>query len=136
MDERDAAEQRFIWSIVRWVVGISAVLITLGMWGCPQYTVYYQRLHGDAELARAHSSRQVQVSQAQGEKDAAVLRAQAIAIVGQAAKDFPEYRRQEFIGAFAEALHSGKVNQIIYVPTEAGIPITEAVRFAPTGEKK
>lgn len=48
--------------------------------------------------------------------------------MGQAAKDFPEYRQQEFIGAFAEAMKDGKIQQIIYVPTEAGIPITEAGR--------
>jgi hypothetical protein len=37
----------------------------------------------------------------------------------QAAQDFPEYRTQEFIGAFAEALKEGKIAQIMYVPTEA-----------------
>ncbi len=30
------------------------------------------------------------------------------------------------MGAFAEALQSEKIDQIIYVPTEANIPITEA----------
>jgi regulator of protease activity HflC (stomatin/prohibitin superfamily) len=68
----------------------------------------------------------VLVTQAQAEKDAAVLRAEAIQIVGQAAKDFPEYRQQEFIGSFADALREGKIQQIIYVPTEANIPIIEA----------
>jgi regulator of protease activity HflC (stomatin/prohibitin superfamily) len=94
--------------------------------GYPQYKVYSSRLDGEAILAHAHSAREVQVAQAQGEKDAALLRAQAIAIVGQAAKDFPEYRTQEFIGSFAEALKEGKINQIIYVPTEANIPLLEA----------
>ena len=45
------------------------------------------------------------------------------------AKDFPEYRTQEFIGAFADALREGKITQIMYVPTEANIPITEATRL-------
>ena len=44
------------------------------------------------------------------------------------AQKYPEYRQQEFIGAFAEAIQSGQVEQIIYVPTEANIPIVEAGR--------
>lgn len=110
-------------------VGLCGILLLmLGMWGCPQYNVYSQRLDGEAMLAHSESAKRVAVSQAEAEKEAAVLRAEAIRIMGQAAKDFPEYRVQEFIGAFAEALKEGKINQIIYVPTEANIPILEANR--------
>lgn len=110
-------------------------LVTLGMWGCPQYEVYSQRLKGEATLARATNARQVLVQQAQAEKEAATLRAEAIQIVGKAAKEYPEYRQQEFIGAFAEALQNGKVQQIIYVPTEANIPIVEAGRHVQPPKK-
>jgi len=113
------------------ISGSTAALIGLvgfAMWGCPQYNVYEQRLRGEAALSRAEGQRQILVTQAHAEKEAAQLRAEAIKIVGQAAKDFPEYRQQEFIGAFAEALKDGHVAQIIYVPTEANIPITEARR--------
>ena len=89
----------------------------------PVYNVWEQEKTGQAELARAEQSRQILVTQAKAEKEAAVMRAEAIAIVGKASKDFPEYRQQEFIGAFAEALKEGKISQIIYVPTEANIPI-------------
>jgi len=107
------------------ILGIICTVVGLFLlW--PQYNVYSQRLSGEAALAHAHAARQVLVQQAQAEKDSATLRAEAIAIVGKAAHDFPEYRNQEFIGAFAEAMHSGKINQIIYVPTEANIPILEA----------
>ena len=113
------------------ISGSTAALIGLvgfAMWGCPQYNVYEQRLRGEAALSRAEGQRQILVTQAHAEKEAAQLRAEAIKIVGQAAKDFPEYRQQEFIGAFAEALKDGHVAQIIYVPTEANIPIIEARR--------
>ena len=103
-----------------------SLLIALGMWGCPQYKVYSSQKNGEAILAHAQAAREVAVAQAKAEKEAAEYRAEAIAIVGKAAKEFPEYRQQEFIGAFAEALKDGKVNQIIYVPTEANIPIMEA----------
>ena len=102
------------------------ILACLLMAGCPQYNVYSSRLSGEAALAHAESTKKVLVTQAQAEKDSAQLRADAIKIVGQAAKDFPEYRQQEFIGAFAEAMQNGKIDKIIYVPTEANIPIIEA----------
>ena len=104
------------------------MLILVMMAGCPPYAVWEQRLTGEAELRRAEENRKILVEQARAERDSAALRAEAIGIVGQAAKDFPEYRYQEFLGAFGEALQSDKVEQIIFVPTEANIPVTEAGR--------
>lgn len=106
------------------------MLIVAVMAGCPTYSVYTARMDGEATQARANGAKQALVAQAQAEKEAAQLRADAIKIVGQAAKEYPEYRTQEFIGAFANALEGGKISQIIYVPTEANIPITEASKFA------
>jgi hypothetical protein len=109
-------------------LGLILGLIALGMWGCPQYNVWQQELAGKAALMRAGQERQILVEQAQAEVDSATLRAEAIKIVGQAAKDFPEYRLQEFLGAFAEALQSDSINKIIFVPTERNIPIVEAIK--------
>lgn len=109
---------------------VASFVITLsGMAGYRYYSVWSMEMQGKAKLAEATQSRQIQIEQAKGEKEAATLRAEAIAIVGKAAKEFPEYRQQEFIGAFAEALKEGKIHQIMYVPTEANIPITEASRL-------
>ena len=108
------------------VVGFGVAVVTGIAIAMPQYHVYQQKLVGEAELARASQNKQIMVQQAQAELDAAKLRSQAIQVIGQAAKDFPEYRHQEFIGAFADALKEGKIDQIIYVPTEANIPIIEA----------
>jgi len=102
------------------------VIILALMVGLPQYGVWQQGLAGQAALAKAEQTRKVLIAQAHAEMDAAQLRANAIGIVGEAAKKYPEYRQQEFIGAFAHALESGKISQIIYVPTEANIPIIEA----------
>jgi len=117
-------------------VGISVgtlvlfILVAVGMVGCPTYNVYLAKMQGEAIQAQANGAKQALVAQAQAEKEAAQLRAEAINIVGKASKEYPEYRQQEFIGAFAEALKDGKVNQIIYVPTEASIPIIEPGRIA------
>ena len=109
-----------------------AVLLIVGFgllggscWAWPQYRVYSARLDGQAQKAQAEGSRMVLISQAKAERESAVERAAAIKIVGEAAQKYPEYRTQEFIGAFGEALREGKMDQIIYVPTEANLPIME-----------
>jgi predicted lipid-binding transport protein (Tim44 family) len=108
------------------IVVIVAVIIAVAMFLMPKYRVYSQELRGQAALAEARSSKQVQVEQARGELESSKLRAEAIEIIGKAAQEYPEYRNQEFIGAFGEALREGQIEQIIYVPTEANIPILEA----------
>jgi len=99
--------------------------ICVALWQ-PIVGPWVQERKGYANLRQAEQERQILIEQAKAERDAAELRAQAIGIVGQAAKDFPEYRLQEFMGSFAEALMSDKIEKIVYIPTEANIPILEA----------
>jgi regulator of protease activity HflC (stomatin/prohibitin superfamily) len=110
------------------IVGLAALIaaIFIVLVSYRHYDVWAMEMKGKALLAEATQSRQVQIEQAKGELEAAKHRADAIAIVGQAAKEYPEYRQQEYIGAFAEALKLGTINQIIYVPTEGSLPILEA----------
>jgi len=105
---------------------IILMILILILFGWPHYKVWKQGMDGQAALAEAEQSKMIQVQVAKAELESAKLRAQAIQLVGQAAKDYPEYRKQEFIGAFGEALRDGRIQQIIYVPTEANIPIVEA----------
>jgi regulator of protease activity HflC (stomatin/prohibitin superfamily) len=122
----DLSEGEMVWWWVKRVGGVVVLLVAAGMAGCPKYDVWTAEQEGLAIKAKADGSRQALVAQAQAELDAAEKRAKAVAIMGEAAKKFPEYRTQEFIGAFAEALKEGNINQIIYVPTEANIPVLEA----------
>jgi uncharacterized membrane-anchored protein YhcB (DUF1043 family) len=98
------------------------------MVGLPQYKVWQQGLAGEANLKRAEQEKQIMITTAQAEVDAAKHRAEAIEIMGEAAKKYPEYRLQEFMAAFAEALQNDSIDKIVFVPTEANIPITEATR--------
>lgn len=107
-------------------------LIVLGMWGCPQYSVYSARKEGEAVLAHAQSSREVAVAEAKAKMESSALLAQADtirahgvarsnAIIGASLKNNTEYLHWLWI----DNMDNTK-NQIIYVPTEAGIPIMEA----------
>lgn len=113
-----------------WTVGaVLFGLVAFLLWFVPIYGVWQAGLGGKAALMRAEQEKQIQIEQAKAELESAKLRAEAISIVGEASKLYPEYRTQEFIGAFGEAIKSGSIDQIIYVPTEANIPIVDPGRF-------
>lgn len=108
------------------------VFVGGGMVGCPQYSVYSSRLEGEAELAKAEYSKRVAVQVAQAKKDSAhleaeaeVIRAGGVAsanqIIGDSLKGNEAYLRYLFINELANTK-----NQVIYVPTEAQLPILEA----------
>lgn len=110
-------------------------IVAFGMWGCPQYNVYSQRMSGEAELANANYSKQVAVQEAQAKMDAATLLAQAEVerakgvaqankIIGDSLKDNEAYLRYLFVNN----LENTK-DQIIYVPTEGNLPVLEASRL-------
>ena len=114
---------------------VIAGCVFLGMWGCPQYTVYQQRLEGEAKLREAESSRQIAVEEAKAKKEAAkmlaeaeVERARGVAeanrIVGDSLKENHEYLMYLWIQELSD-----NTNNVIYVPTEGSLPILEAGRF-------
>lgn len=110
------------------------LLVAVGMYGCPQYSVYEQRLTGEAELARADYNRQVAVREAQAKKDSATLLAeseviraggvaQANKIIGDSLKGNEAYLRYLWVDKL-----DGSKQTIVYVPTETGMPLMEAGR--------
>ena len=118
------------WAAIIASVAFIIILVVVLMYAIPKYRVWQQELAGQAALMRASQERKIQIEQAQAELEAAKLRAQSIEIMGEAAAAYPEYRAQEFMAAFGEALQNNPNLQLIYIPTEANIPITEAFRFA------
>jgi len=110
-------------------VGIGLVVVISLVLGFSWVRPWIAEQKGKAILAEATNSRLARVEAAKAEKEAAQYTADAIKIVGEAAKEYPEYRTQEFILSFGDALKEGTINQIMYIPTEANIPITEASRL-------
>lgn len=109
-------------------------LITLsgcGFW--PPYNVWQQRQEGMAELAKADFSKQVAVQEARAKEESAkylaqaeVERAKGVAqankIIGDSLKDNESYLRWLYI----EGMKEKTGQEVIYIPTEAGLPILEA----------
>lgn len=113
------------------VIGI-ILLIPISLYGFPRYQVYVARLDGEAKLAHAQSEREVQVRDAQGKLEASSLLAQAEVerakgvaqankVIGGSLKNNEAYLRWLYIEGLKE-----KQGEVIYVPTEAGLPILEA----------
>ncbi len=117
--------------------GVICSIFVIGgaMIGCPQYGVYTQKMEGEALLAHAEYSKKVQVQDAMGKLEAAkslalaeVERAKGVAeankIIGSSLKNNEDYLRYLWIHNLDEAQKTG--TQVIYVPTEANLPILEA----------
>jgi hypothetical protein len=110
----------------------AAMMVAGGLYGCPKWNVYRQTMSGESELKKAESTRKIKILEAQAEKESAVLKADAEVsraigvakankIIGQSLHDNEAYLRYLWINN----LHEGG-NQVIYVPTEANLPILEA----------
>lgn len=136
-DRRQAAaaakSRRIMWYSIGGIATTIALIVAM-MIGLPIYSVWQQGLSGEAALKKAEQTRQILIEQAKAEEQAATFRANAIEIVGAKAQQYPEYRQQEFMAALGEALQNGNISQILYLPTEAAIPITEANRLRTVSE--
>ena len=121
---------------------VIALLLVTTLVGCPRYRVYQQEMEGKAELARAFSNRQIAIQEANAKKQSAValaeaevIRARGIAkaneIIGNSLKNNEAYLHWLWI----DQLENNK-NSVIYVPTEANLPIMEAGRLSGKGLQK
>lgn len=125
-----------IWWTKLWIAvfAVIAILIAVLMWTLPYYSVWQQGLAGQAELKRAEQNRQIAVQEAQAKLESSKLLAQseverargvaeANKIIADGLGGAEGYLRWLWIDALN---HPDKGSQIIYVPTEAGLPILEA----------
>lgn len=126
------SEARSIWINAGLGIGLAMCCTIGGCYGYPHYKVFSQRLEGEALLRKAESERQVQIEDAKGKEQAAKMLAgaeierargvsEANKIIGESLKNNPEYLTYLWI---KEVNADG--NSVIYIPTEAGIPILEA----------
>lgn len=113
------------------------LIISVLLSGCsmyPPYSVWEQEYYGKAELAKATSTRKIAIEEAKAKEESAeslaraeVIRAMGVAeankIISESLKDNNEYLHYLWIQALEESMGS-----LIYVPTEAQLPLLEATR--------
>lgn len=129
--------------LIVWIIVLLLILSIIGLllgsvFGVAalysKYQVWSYGLSGEAELRKAEWNRQIAVREAQAKKDSAILLAeaeierakgvaQANKIIGDSLKGNDAYLRYLWI----DSLDKTK-GQIVYIPTEANLPILEARR--------
>lgn len=114
------------------VCAVCILAIALILWGIPKYKVYRLELEGKARLKEAEWTKKITIETAKAEKEAASLKAEAEVerakgvaeankIIGESLKNNESYLRYLWI----QGLQDGS-SEVIYIPTEAGLPILEA----------
>lgn len=115
------------------IIGI-VVLFIIWLWAYPQYRVWQQGLAGQAKLREAEYSRRVQVLEAQARLDSEKLNAQSEVVRAEGVAKSNEIIStsidEQYIRYLWVKTLDGSNSQIIYIPTEGGLPITEAGRVS------
>jgi len=119
--------------IVILIFGLLIIIFSF-MYGWPKYRVWQRELAGKAELAEAEWNKKIAVEEAKANLESEKLnalseieRAKGVAeankIIGEGLKGNDEYLRYLWIQGL-----QNEHGQVIYVPTEANLPILEANR--------
>ncbi len=116
--------------IIGVIAGILLALIIISMIVFPIYGVWEKELAGKAELKQAEWNRQIAVQEAEAIKLSAKLLAEAeveraIGVAEANAIIAVSLDEQYLRYLWIQGLHDGS-SEVIYVPTEANLPILEA----------
>lgn len=104
------------------------------MFGWPTYRIWQREQAGKAELAEAEWSKRVAIEEAKARLESAEFESQAEIERAKGAAEAqkiiaetltPEYLRYLWI----QHVENSEDKQIIYIPTESGLPILEASRL-------
>ena len=117
------------WLAVGSILVVMLLFVGL-LWAIPNYKVYSRELNGKAQLKEAEWNRQIAVQEAEALKESAKLKADAEVIrargIAEANEIIAESLTDNYIKyKFVEGLNDGNT-EVIYVPTEANLPILEA----------
>ena len=121
-------------AILTGIVVLVFIVLVL-MFGIPRYNVWYAQMSGKAKLAEANQSRQVMITEAKAKKESAIYEAEAeverakgMAKANQIVGDSLDGHANYLMYLYIQNMQKTD-NQIIYVPTEGGMPILEANRL-------
>lgn len=121
-------------AIVSFVVGLFILgFVVFLFWAFPTYGVWQQEMSGKARLAEAEWSRQIQIEEAKANLESEKLNAEAEVVRASGAAESIRIEGGSLTENYIKYLWIRQLNtgekQLIYVPTEAGLPILEATRL-------
>jgi regulator of protease activity HflC (stomatin/prohibitin superfamily) len=105
------------------------ISIPLSLW--PRYNVWSREMNGKAELAEATWNRQIKIEEAKANLESQELNAQAEVArakgLAEAQQIVSSTLNEQYLRyLWINNVEAGENRQVIYVPTEAGLPILEA----------
>jgi len=121
------------------IILVSLFLIIGGVGSCmyirPKYNVWKQEMEGKAEFAKAEQNRKIKIEEAKANLEAEKLNAQAEIERAKGAAEAIRIENGSITPAYIQYLwvrqqNANTNNKIIYIPTEAGLPVLEAGRVA------
>ena len=124
-------EERLTWM---WIA-ISMLIVIAVAIACmiiiPNYRVWAAGKHGEAEYMRAEQNRKIKVEEAKANLEAEKLNAQAEVERAKGAAEAIRIENGSITPTYIQYLwvrqqNANSNNRIIYIPTEAGLPILEA----------
>jgi len=138
MYEEEKEQRKFavlctIGSILFIIALVVAMCISL-----PKYNVWRSELAGRAELARAEQNRQIKIEEAKANLEAEKLNAQAEVERAKGAAEAIKIENGQLTTTYIQYLwvrqqSSNQIQKIVYIPTEASMPILEAAGHESTG---
>ena len=132
--ERERLEYRN--KFVKWLsLGILGLVLLVAMFAVagPPYRVWSSEMQGKAEYMRAEQNRRIKVEEAKANLDAEKLNAQAEIERAKGAAEAIKIENGSLTPTYIQYLwvrqqNASTNNRIIYIPTEAGLPVLEAGR--------
>lgn len=120
----------------KWIaLSIFGLILVVGLlaFGIPRYKVWSSEMKGKAEYVRAEQNKRIKVEEAKANLDAEILNAQAEIERAKGAAEAIKIENGSLTPTYIQYLwvrqqNASTNNRIIYIPTEAGLPILEAGR--------
>lgn len=129
-----------VWKWVGITLVITVLTIAASMLVIPPYRVWSEGMKGKAEFMRAEQNRKIKIEEAKANLDAEKLNAQAEVERAKGAAEAIKIENGSLTPTYIQYLwvrqqNANANNRIIYIPTEAGLPVLEAGRVQELDKK-
>lgn len=109
------------------VIMLTAAIMAFG----PSYRVWCQEMRGKASLAEAEQNRKIRIEEAKANLEAEKLNAQAEIERAKGAAEAIKIENGQITATYIQYLWvrqqaNSNIDKIVYIPTEASMPILEA----------
>lgn len=112
------------------IVAVTCCIIAICMVGCPSCNVWQQEMSGKAEFAKAEQNRRIKIEEAKANLEAEKLNAQAEIERAKGAAEAIRIENGSITPTYIQYLwvrqQNNVPNKVVYIPTEANLPILEA----------